>query len=69
MLVDADNYLLELVKYIHRNPLRAGIVAKVGDYPWSSHREYAVPTNKGNWLYGYIKNLFCRFWGKIRHSS
>jgi REP element-mobilizing transposase RayT len=51
MLVDADNYLLELLKYIHRNPLRAGLAANVADYPWSSHREYASPANKGNWLY------------------
>jgi putative transposase len=51
MLVDADNYLLKLVKFIHRNPLRAGIVAKVGDYPWSSHRQYVSPANKGTWLY------------------
>ena len=64
MLVDADNYLLELVKYIHRNPLRAGIVAKVGDYPWSSHREYAFPANKGNWLY---KEFVLSILKRIRH--
>ncbi len=40
ILVDADNYLLELVRYIHLNPVRAGIVKKPQDYAWSGHRAY-----------------------------
>jgi len=40
ILVDADRYLLALVRYIHLNPVRAGIAADPGDYPWSSHRCY-----------------------------
>ena len=39
-LIDADRYLLALVRYVHRNPVRAGIVADPGDYRWSSHRAY-----------------------------
>jgi len=26
---------------IHRNPLRAGIVARLAEYPWSSYKAYA----------------------------
>jgi len=40
ILCDADNYLLELVRYIHLNPLRAGIVANLKSldfYPWTGH--------------------------------
>lgn len=40
VLVDADNYLLTLLRYVHRNPVRAGLVRRVGDYPWSSHHAY-----------------------------
>jgi REP element-mobilizing transposase RayT len=40
VLVDADAYLLELVAYIHLNPVRAGMVTTPADYPWSSHRAY-----------------------------
>jgi len=40
VLVDADSYLLELVRYIHNNPVRAGMVAEPADYQWSSHRVY-----------------------------
>ena len=40
LLVDADTYLLELVRYIHNNPVRAGMVSNPDDYQWSSHRVY-----------------------------
>jgi putative transposase len=40
VLCDEDNYLLALIRYIHLNPLRAGIVKTVEElnrYPWSGH--------------------------------
>jgi REP element-mobilizing transposase RayT len=40
ILVDADAYLLQLTRYIHLNPVRAGLAADPADYPWSSHRAY-----------------------------
>lgn len=40
MLCDRDAYLLRLVKYIHNNPLRAGVVSDIEGYRWSSHLEY-----------------------------
>ncbi len=40
ILIDADSYLLELVRYIHNNPLRTGLVNKPEQYQWSSHRAY-----------------------------
>ena len=39
-LVDNDAYWLTLVRYIHRNPVEAGMVADPADYRWSSHRSY-----------------------------
>jgi REP element-mobilizing transposase RayT len=39
-LVDADRYLLALVRYVHLNPVRARMVADPRDYLWSSHRAY-----------------------------
>jgi REP element-mobilizing transposase RayT len=39
-LVDADSYLLELLRYIHLNPVRAGIVANPAHFRWSSHHAY-----------------------------
>jgi REP element-mobilizing transposase RayT len=40
ILVDVDNYLLELSRYIHLNPVRAGIAAKPEDYPQSSYKSF-----------------------------
>lgn len=40
VLVDADAYLLTLVRYIHLNPVRAGLVTNPAAYDWSSHRIY-----------------------------
>jgi len=37
ILCEEDAYLLELVRYIHLNPIRAGIVESLKDYPWSGH--------------------------------
>lgn len=40
LLVDKDAYLLELVRYIHLNPVHAGIVHDPLRYRWSSHGAY-----------------------------
>ena len=40
ILVREDAYLKGLVRYIHHNPVRAGMVAKPGEYRWSSHAIY-----------------------------
>jgi putative transposase len=40
ILCERDSYLLGLVKYIHRNPIRAGVAKTLGAYPWSSHHAY-----------------------------
>ncbi|HEV8609609.1 MAG TPA: transposase [Thermoanaerobaculia bacterium] len=37
-LVDSDRYFLALVRYIHENPVKAGIVREARSYPWSSDR-------------------------------
>jgi len=39
-LCDRDAYLVGLVRYIHLNPVRAGVVARPEEYRWSSHGDY-----------------------------
>lgn len=51
ILVDGDSYLLQLVRYIHRNPLRAKIVEDLNDYPWNSHIGYLSKSNTWDWLH------------------
>ncbi len=40
ILVDAEGYLLELVRYVHLNPVRAGLVHEPESWRWSGHRAY-----------------------------
>ncbi len=39
--VDSDEYLYHLTRYIHFNPVKAGIVAHPKDWEFSSYRDYA----------------------------
>jgi REP element-mobilizing transposase RayT len=50
IIVSADDYLLRLVRYIHRNPVKAGLANKPEDYPWSSHKAYLSVAKKCAWL-------------------
>ena len=40
ILCDRDTYLLELIRYLHLNPVRSRVVKDPGEYVWSSHRVY-----------------------------
>lgn len=50
ILIDADNYLLQVSRYIHRNPVAAGLVEQADQYRWSSYRDYLVPDPAPEWL-------------------
>lgn len=50
ILVEADEYALELSRYIHLNPVRIGIVKEPGDYKWSSFQEYAGKRKTPDWM-------------------
>ena len=38
--VETNEYLLALIRYIHQNPVKAGIVETPDEWKWSSYREY-----------------------------
>jgi REP element-mobilizing transposase RayT len=50
MLVEDVVYLLELVRYIHRNALEAGLEEAIGQYKWDSHSGYMAEKDKQRWL-------------------
>lgn len=50
ILVEADTYAGELSRYIHLNPVRAGIVARPEDYAWSSYRCFVGRQSRPHWL-------------------
>jgi len=38
--VETDSYLLTVMRYIHQNPLQAGMIKALDEYKWSSYSEY-----------------------------
>ncbi len=50
ILIEADEYLMELTRYIHLNPVRAGKVGKPDEHPWSSYRDYIGERSIPSWL-------------------
>lgn len=46
-MCDRDSYLLELVRYIHLNPVRAKMVKRPGEWRWSGHGEYVGKDKRG----------------------
>lgn len=51
ILVSNDSHLLQLVRYIHKNPVKAGIVKAMPDYEWSSYKGYLTYSKKWKWLH------------------
>lgn len=39
--IGSDEYLLEALKYVHLNPVKANMVSKPADYYWSTHCYYS----------------------------
>ena len=50
VLVQVDSYVLQLVRYIHKNPVKAKLVDHPGDYTWSSHNVYLSKKREWAWL-------------------
>ena len=50
IIVENEAYLMRLSCYIHRNPLRSGLVRRLADYPWSSYPVYAYGRPGPEWL-------------------
>jgi putative transposase len=46
-MCDRDSYLLELVRYIHLNPVRASLVKQPGKWQWNGHSEYLGREKRG----------------------
>ncbi len=65
LYVNKEAYLLELIRYIHLNPVKAGLVADPRDYRWSSQGEYYA--DKGErWVQtGFIKSLLAQYGGTV----
>lgn len=51
LVVDKDSYIVELSRYIHLNPVRAGLVRRPGAWEWSSYGDYTNSSGPGKeWI-------------------
>jgi len=68
IVVEEDAYFKELVRYIHLNPLRAGLVrsmAELDRYPWSGHSSLM-----GNFVYDWHEcEYVLRWFGDRRNRA
>ncbi len=50
IVVDPDEYLVDLVRWIHNNPVRAGKAKRAADFRWSSHNTYTGQGEVREWV-------------------
>lgn len=50
ILIEKESYSLELSRYIHLNPVKAGLVKDPQDWAWSSYRIFLGKENKKKWM-------------------
>ena len=63
ILVQEDSYLLEVIRYIHNNPLKAQMVKRLSQFNWSSHKAY---TGKKESLAGLDTNFVLEYFSPKR---
>ena len=51
ILVQEDEYLTHLVRYIHLNPIQANLMDDLAKYPWTSHKHYLKGEDQVPWLH------------------
>jgi REP element-mobilizing transposase RayT len=71
VLVDRDAYLLEVCRYVELNPVRAGMVAEPGAWPWSSYLAHSGKAPPPGWLdtpglHGYLLGREARTAAQVR---
>lgn len=50
ILVEKDSYLLELARYVVLNPLRAKMIRRLNQWPWSSYLATCGQADRPDWL-------------------
>jgi hypothetical protein len=59
ILIEADAYAKQLSRYIHMNPVRAGVAEHPEEYQWSGCRYYTLEGKAPEWLEkGFILGYF-----------
>ena len=67
ILIDAEEYFLSVVRYIHKTPLGAGVVSDIDWYRWSSHWGYLNKRQCPGWLD--TRSVMSRFGGLKQYQK
>lgn len=66
ILVQEDSYLIEVVRYIHKNPVEAKLVDRLSRFNWSSHMAYV---GRKESLAGLNTNFVLKFFSGKRKAA
>lgn len=66
IICDTETYALQLVRYVHNNPVRAGLVDNACLSHWTSHRAYLGLDSAPPWLA--VEPVLQRFSGSAPHA-
>lgn len=66
ILIEADEYLYHLSRYIHLNPIRAKVINKLEEYKWSSYQKYIKNKTTGK---GIETNFILSNFGRRANES
>lgn len=69
IVVDKDEYYLELVRYVHLNPLRAGLVENIDGYFFCSHRAIIDKSVSRLWREWYDPSYVLINFGRRREDA
>jgi len=67
IVIDAENYLLRLSRYIHLNPVQGGLINRAENYLWSSCADYLNYHKKHQWLQ--TKSILDKFGNKLQKQK
>jgi len=66
--IETDDYLVRAIRYVHNNPVKAGLVSNAAEWPWSSYLDFRADdlSNEKQFAYQMIGGSwhhFTRFHG------
>jgi putative transposase len=68
-VVESEGYYLEVSRYIHLNPVRAGLVERPEDWPYGSYAGYVRPAARARWVtYANVLGAFGRAPGQAARA-
>jgi len=69
IVVDRDEYYLELIRYVHLNPLRARMVKRLDQFKYSSHMAVIDQKWARKWEAWYDRDMILKEFGKREKSA